>query len=81
MRRIVLFPEQATAHQRNLHRSGDSPARAYIDDRIRIVYQQLHDILPQLAQAGWRVIDTTQKSIEETAAEILRCNLTVLQSV
>jgi hypothetical protein len=72
VKRVILFPEQDAAHQRNLQRSGDSPARAYIDDGIRLVYQQLHEILPQLAQEGWRVIDTTQRSVDDTVEEILR---------
>ena len=28
---VLLWPERAEAHRRNLARSGDSPARAYID--------------------------------------------------
>lgn len=72
VQKIVLFPQQEAAHLRNLQRSGDSPARAYIDEGIHIVYQQLNEVVPHLAQEGWRVIDTTQISVEQTVEEILR---------
>lgn len=69
--RIVLYPEQAEAHRRNFQRAGDSPARGYIDQGIEIVYQQMREQMPRLAQDGWRVLDTTRLSVEETAAAIL----------
>jgi len=70
--KIVLYPTQAEAHQRNLIRSGDSPARPYIDEGIRIVYQQLAPALPQLVQAGWLVVDTTNMSIDEAVKHIIQ---------
>lgn len=70
--RIVLYPEQSEAHRRNLERSGDSPARAYIDEGVRIVYQQLNAAVPQLAQEGWLVVDTTTLSVEATVTAILQ---------
>ncbi len=69
--KIVLYPNQDEAHQRNLKRSGDNPARAYIDEGIREMYQQLNPILPQLAQEGWIVVDTTVLSLEEVVTTIL----------
>ncbi len=71
--KIILLPGQTQAHQRNLKRSGEGPARAYIDDGIRIVYQQLAEAAPQLPQEGWRVIDTTSMSVDETVAFIQQC--------
>ena len=71
LRRIVLFPGQSAAHQRNLQRSGASPARAYIDEGIQIVYQQLNASLPQLQGQGWMLVDTTALSIAETVTAIL----------
>jgi hypothetical protein len=74
--RVVLFPQQEAAHQRNLLRSGETPARAYIDQGIQIVYPQLKLFIPQMAQAGWIVIDSTHLSLEETVTTILqRANL------
>jgi len=70
--KIILFPEQAQAHQRNFKRSGGSPARSYIDEGIQIVYDQLRGVLPQLLQQGWRVIDTSTIDIEETVTEIVQ---------
>lgn len=69
--RIILYPTQEEAHQRNLKRSGDSPARPYIDEGIRLVYQQLTPALFQLGQEGWLVIDTTALSIDEVIHHIL----------
>lgn len=68
--RIVLYPTQEEAHRRNLYRFGDSPARAYIDEGIQIVYQQLGPALPQLAQAGWLVVDTTALTVDEVVNHI-----------
>ncbi len=72
LHRVILLPEQAEAHRRNLHRSGDNPVRAYIDEGIQIVYNQLNPVLPQLAQQGWVVVDSTKLSIEETVTTILQ---------
>lgn len=72
LHRIVLIPQQDEAHQRNLNRSGDSPARAYIDEGIRIIYQQLYSAVPQLQRDGYLIVDTTKQSIEETVATILQ---------
>lgn len=69
--KIILLPSQEEAHRRNLHRSGESPAQAYIDEGIRIVYEQLHTNLPHLAQAGWTVVDTTRLSVAETVTTLL----------
>jgi predicted kinase len=69
--RIVLYPTREAAHQRNLRRSGDSPARPYIDEGIRIVYQQLTPALAQLEQDGWFVVDTTALSVDEAVDHIL----------
>jgi predicted kinase len=68
--KIILHPTQAEAHQRNFKRSGDSPARHYIDEGIRIVYQQLTPALPQLQQEGWSVVDTTALSIDAVVRHI-----------
>jgi len=70
--KIILYPGQGEAHRRNLQRSGDSPARAYIDEGVQIVYQQLSAALPQLAQEGWLVVDTTTLSVEATVTAILQ---------
>ena len=74
LQKIILRPLQEEAHQRNLNRSGDSPARAYIDGGIRSVYEQLNSALPQLQRDGYLIIDTTQLGVEATVAMILqRC--------
>jgi predicted kinase len=69
--KIVLYPAQQTAHQRNLQRAGVSAEHAYIDDGIGVIYQHLHGVVDQLAQDGWRVVDTTHLSVEATVSTIL----------
>lgn len=69
--RIVLYPTREEAHRRNFERSGDSPARPYIDEGIQIVYQQLTPALPRLEQEGWLVVDTTALSVDAVVDHIL----------
>jgi hypothetical protein len=69
--KFILYPNQETAHARNFQRAGDDPARVYIDEGIRIVYQQLHSMIEPRRKDGWIVLDTTELSIEETVLEIL----------
>lgn len=71
-RKILLLPSQEIAHQRNLHRSGDSPARAYIDEGIRIVYQQMQAHIPKLVAEGWVVVDSSSLDLEQTVDAILQ---------
>lgn len=73
--KVVLFPDQTEAHQRNFNRSGDSPARGYIDEGIRIVYGQLNPVLQQLPQDGWLVLDTSSLTVEEAVTAILDSSL------
>jgi cytidylate kinase len=70
--KIVLYPDQTEAHQRNLKRSGDSPARTYIDQGIRDVYQRLNPFIPQLEQEGWLIVDTTTMGVEDVVTAILQ---------
>ncbi len=70
--KIVLYPAQDEAHRRNLQRSGDSPARGYIDEGIRIVYQQLAPVISQLPESGWHIVDTTTMDVEATINSIQR---------
>ena len=69
--KFILYPNQETAHARNFQRAGDDPARDYIDEGIRIVYQQLNAMIEPLRKDGWIVLDTTELSIEESVLEIL----------
>lgn len=69
--RILLIPAQTEAHERNRTRSGDSPARGYIDEGIRIVYQQLNGVIPHLAQSGWLVLDTTTLGVDAVVETII----------
>ena len=70
--KVVLYPRQEAAHQRNRQRSEGSPELAYIDEGIQIVYRQLNASAARLAEDGWVVVDTTALSVDETVAAILR---------
>lgn len=72
LHRIILFPRQGEAHQRNLKRSGESSDREYLDQGIQIVYQELSAEVEKLGQEGWVVVDSTSLGIEETATNILK---------
>jgi hypothetical protein len=79
VQRILLYPDQAETHQRNFVRSGDSPARGYIDQGIEIVYQQLRPVVAQLQAQGWQVLDTTRLDVDGVVSAILeRADLTRL---
>ena len=69
--KIVLYPSQQAAHQRNLQRSGPGATRDYLDEGIHTVYRLLNAVVGQLAQEGWLVVDTTALSVEATVSEIL----------
>ncbi len=69
--RILLLPDRAQAHQRNLLRSGNSPARAYIDEGIRIVYEELAGVVGELRQQEWLVVDTSALTIDQAVEAIL----------
>jgi predicted kinase len=70
--KIILYPSQDVAHQRNSQRSGPGQTRDYIDQGIQIVYQQLSEVVPRLEQEGWKIIDTSTLSVNETVATIVR---------
>ncbi|MBP6787810.1 MAG: AAA family ATPase [Candidatus Promineofilum sp.] len=71
VRRVLLLPAQAEAHRRNLLRSGDSPARLYIDEGIRIVYDELTNAIGELRRQGWLVVDTSALTVDEAVETIL----------
>jgi chloramphenicol 3-O-phosphotransferase len=72
VQKVVLYPAQEEAHRRNLRRSGDSPARAYIDEGIREVYWQINPLLAQLTAEGWLILDTTHLSVEATVSTLVQ---------
>ena len=71
VRRVLLLPDRIEAHRRNLLRSGDSPARMYIDEGIRVVYDGLGGVVGELRRQGWQVIDTSALSVAEAVETIL----------
>ncbi len=73
--KILLYPPQETAHQRNYVRSDGDETRVYIDDGIRIVYDQLKDSLEDLIKTGWLIVDTSEMSVEETVDYLLNTTI------
>ncbi len=69
--KILLFPSQKIAEERNLKRSGSVDASQYIADGIRSVYASLESDIVDLKKQGWLITDTTNKTIEETVKHIL----------
>lgn len=69
--RVILFPRQEQAHQRNRQRSGENAGRDYIDQGIQIVYQHLRDNIARLTKEGWLVVDSTYLRVEQTVDAIL----------
>ena len=69
--KILLFPDQQAAHQRNLDRTGPGTTQHYLDQGIQLTYQSLNPILPDLEAQGWLVLDTTDQSVDDTVDGIL----------
>lgn len=69
--KVLLYPNQDAAHERNLTRSGPGPARDYLDDGIRATYEHLRTVVAELEARGWLVLDTTHQGIAETVSSII----------
>ena len=64
--KILLFPSQQAAEERNQKRSGLAEGSTYIAEGIRSVYESLNASINELDQKGWIIMDTTDKTIEAT---------------
>lgn len=69
--KILLYPSQRTAQERNLKRAGSGESNDYIADGIQIVYEHLVTDIVSLESQGWFVVDTTEKNVDETVKVIL----------
>ncbi len=69
--RILLYPSRDAARARNRQRSGSGAAVHYIDDGIRLVYENLDAVVGDLEAQGWCVLDTTELGVEDVVQEIL----------
>jgi hypothetical protein len=70
MQRVLLYPDQQKAHERNHQRFEPGPLREYLDEGIGIVYADLRQVVDQLAQQGWSVLDTTNDTVEASASRL-----------
>lgn len=68
--RVVLYPDPQKAHAQNRKRSGSGQSPDYLDEGIRIVYAELNKAIGGLVRSGWIVLDTTNDTVEDTAARL-----------
>lgn len=69
--KILLFPDQQVAEERNRKRSGSVEGSKYIADGIGAVYESLKKDIASLENQGWIIADTSEKNIEATVKHIL----------
>jgi predicted kinase len=69
--KILLLPNQETAKTRNIRRSQLDDGNEYIEGGIRLVYEHLNTEVVNLVQEGWKIVDTTDKSIKDTVDHII----------
>ncbi len=69
--KVLLYPTQQAAQERNRKRTGPSDASEYIAGGIQVVYEYLSTEVAGLACQGWMVLDTTDQSVEATVVSIL----------
>jgi chloramphenicol 3-O-phosphotransferase len=69
--KILLYPSQQAAEERNRKRAGPGEGSEYIAGGIQIVYEHLESNAVFLESQGWWVVDTTDKSVDDTVKFIL----------
>lgn len=69
--KILLYPSQLTAQERNQKRAGAGNENAYIAAGIQAVYEHLQNAISDLRQQGWIVIDTSHQDVATTVKSIL----------
>lgn len=69
--KVLLYPSQQAAEERNLKRAGGDERNAYIAAGIQLVYGALAAKISNFECQGWIVVDTTDKSVEMTVVYIL----------
>lgn len=70
--KILLYPSQRTAEERNLKRSGAGDISEYIAGGIREVYEHLRTEAVNLERRGWLILDSSEWTVEQTAQAVLR---------
>ena len=69
--KVLLYPDQQAAEERNRKRSGPNGETDYIEGGIRLVYENLMGEVENLRRDGWLVVDTTGLSVEATVEHII----------
>ena len=69
--KILLYPNEGAALERNLKRSGPGEVSEYIANGVRAVYDYLRTAITELKNQGWIVLDTTIQDPEATATQII----------
>lgn len=71
LHKVLLFPGQRVAEERNLRRSGPGEASKYIAEGIRTIYEVLQEDIPNLENQGWMIVDTSNLTVEAAVQQIL----------
>lgn len=69
--KVILYPDQNAAHERNLKRADSATTQQYLDEGIRMTYSSLKTAIPKLKSEEWLVLDTTDLNVEEVVERIL----------
>lgn len=69
MHKVLLFPSQQQAEERNKKRSGEGDE--YIAEGIREVYESLNVDIPDLRREGLIIADSTDRNVNATVEYIL----------
>ena len=71
VRKVVLYPTEERALERNGKRFEPGETRDYLDGGITHCYNHLNKVINKLIENGWIVLNTTNDSVEETVSKIL----------
>ena len=71
VRKVVLYPTEEQALERNSKRFEPGETRDYLYGGIRHSYNHLNKVIHELIENGWIVLNTTNDSVEETVSKIL----------
>jgi len=69
--KVLLFPDEQVAIERNVKRSGLEAGDENITLGIRVIYGFLETAIIELKDQGWIILDTTGRSVETIVDEIL----------
>ncbi|MFN8410770.1 MAG: AAA family ATPase [Anaerolineales bacterium] len=69
---ILLKPALSVVLTRNHARKPPSEFRDHMDDGIRMIYEDLDKQETALRHQGWKIVDTSTDTIEESIAQVFK---------